>query len=68
VAAGSGLGLAIAREVAELMDGRIELQSAPGATRFTVVLPSDAFGHPHPAGMRGLEEARVEGSTRIAQV
>jgi signal transduction histidine kinase len=68
VAAGSGLGLAIAREVAELMDGRIELQSAAGATRFTVVLPPDAFGPPHPAGMRGLEEATVEGSRRIAQV
>jgi signal transduction histidine kinase len=68
VASGSGLGLAIAREVAELMDGRIELQSAPGATRFTVVLPADAFGAAHPTGMRDLEETSVEGSRRIAQV
>jgi signal transduction histidine kinase len=42
VASGSGLGLAIAREVAELMGGRIELRSQPGSTRFTLVLPADA--------------------------
>ncbi len=42
VASGSGLGLAIARELAELMDGRVELESRPGLTRFTLVLPSAA--------------------------
>ena len=42
VASGSGLGLAIARELAELMDGHIELESHPGSTRFTLVLPSEA--------------------------
>jgi signal transduction histidine kinase len=55
---GSGLGLAIARELAELMDGSIELESAAGANAFSLVLPkpdaaesfsrenADAFGAP----------------------
>jgi signal transduction histidine kinase len=38
-ARGSGLGLAIARELAERMDGRIELRSRPGRTVFTLALP-----------------------------
>jgi signal transduction histidine kinase len=38
-ASGSGLGLAIARELAEAMDGRIELESGPGRTVFTLILP-----------------------------
>ena len=47
-ASGSGLGLAIARELAELMDGAIELESEPGRTVFALVLPQaerhgDAF-------------------------
>ena len=42
LASGSGLGLAIARELAELMEGRIELESIPGSTRFTLVLPAEA--------------------------
>jgi signal transduction histidine kinase len=37
---GSGLGLAIARELAEVMGGEIELDSAPGRTAFNVRLPS----------------------------
>jgi signal transduction histidine kinase len=37
-ASGSGLGLAIARELAEVMDGRIELASDDGSTAFTLVL------------------------------
>jgi signal transduction histidine kinase len=40
-ASGSGLGLAIARELAEVMDGRIELVTTGGWTRFTLVLPAD---------------------------
>jgi len=40
-ASGSGLGLAIARELAEVMDGRIELESRDGWTRFTLALPVD---------------------------
>jgi two-component system, OmpR family, sensor kinase len=41
-ARGSGLGLAIAKELAERMDGRIEVQARPGRTVFTLALPSDA--------------------------
>jgi signal transduction histidine kinase len=37
---GSGIGLAVARELATLMSGRIELESTPGNTTFTLVLPS----------------------------
>jgi signal transduction histidine kinase len=42
VASGSGLGLAIARELAELMGGRIELDSQNGWTLFTLALAADA--------------------------
>jgi signal transduction histidine kinase len=41
-ASGSGLGLAIAKQLAELMDGAIELESAPGRTVFSLVLPRSA--------------------------
>jgi signal transduction histidine kinase len=36
---GSGLGLAIARELAQAMDGSLELESAPGKTVFRLRLP-----------------------------
>ncbi len=42
LASGSGLGLAIARELAELMGGRIELVSGHGGTTFTVVLRAES--------------------------
>ncbi|MFL5780395.1 MAG: sensor histidine kinase [Thermoleophilaceae bacterium] len=38
-ARGSGLGLAIAQELAERMDGRVELLSRPGRTVFVLELP-----------------------------
>jgi two-component system OmpR family sensor kinase len=41
-ASGSGLGLAIAKELAELMGGRITVESEPGATVFALVLPLGA--------------------------
>jgi signal transduction histidine kinase len=40
-ASGSGLGLAIAKQLAELMGGRIELASEPGRTVFSLVLPAE---------------------------
>jgi signal transduction histidine kinase len=40
-ASGSGLGLAIARELAGVMDGRIELTEEGGWTRFTLALAAD---------------------------
>ncbi len=36
---GSGLGLAIARELADRMHARLEVESEPGATTFTLGLP-----------------------------
>jgi signal transduction histidine kinase len=39
-ASGSGLGLAIARELAEAMQGEIDLSSKPGRTVFTLSLPA----------------------------
>jgi two-component system OmpR family sensor kinase len=38
-ASGSGLGLAIAKELAEVMDGEIELETRAGRTVFTLALP-----------------------------
>jgi signal transduction histidine kinase len=38
-AQGAGLGLAIARELAERMQGRLTVRSAPGATTFSLMLP-----------------------------
>ena len=40
LASGSGLGLAIARELAEVMQGEIDLESKPGRTVFRVWLPT----------------------------
>jgi len=41
-ASGSGLGLAIARELAEAMQGEIDLSSEPGRTVFTFSLPAQS--------------------------
>jgi signal transduction histidine kinase len=48
VASGSGLGLAIASELAALMGGRVELRSAPAATRFMLLLPADVADRAQP--------------------
>ena len=37
--AGTGLGLWNAHRIAELLGGRLEVESAPGRTRFSLLLP-----------------------------
>jgi signal transduction histidine kinase len=54
-ASGSGLGLAIARELAERMNGGIELRSRPGHTAFTLFVP--AAGPPAPAAAESTHRA-----------
>jgi signal transduction histidine kinase len=39
-ASGSGLGLAIAKELAQLMNGTIEVESRAGRTKFALALPA----------------------------
>jgi signal transduction histidine kinase len=48
-ASGSGLGLAIAKELAELMGGAVELESEPGRTVFSLVLPLAPVSEPQEA-------------------
>jgi two-component system sensor histidine kinase TctE len=45
-ASGSGLGLAIAKELAELMDGTIELATGSARTVFTLTLPAASVAPP----------------------
>jgi signal transduction histidine kinase len=62
-AQGSGLGLAIARELAEQMEGRLRVESAPGRTTFTLDLPAYRAGegrHADPGGT-GLAAATRDG-------
>ncbi len=47
---GSGLGLAVAQSLVRAHGGRIELDSEPGATAFTVRLPLNGNGPPAAPG------------------
>jgi len=56
---GTGLGLAISRQIAELMDGRLHAESAPGVgSVFTLTVPLP----PAAAGEAAPDEARAESS------
>jgi signal transduction histidine kinase len=54
VASGSGLGLSLAQQLAALMDGSIEVDSTPGRTTFSLVLPLHL-----PASEPGLQTQAV---------
>ncbi len=61
-ASGSGLGLAIAHELAERMNGTLEVESKAGETVFTLTLPLAGEWIPpapreHPQGAAGTEPA-----------
>ena len=63
-AGSTGLGLAIVRAVVQAHGGRVELDSRPGRTAFTVLLPADpaeavADGH-GAAGTTGSGSTAVE--------
>jgi ligand-binding sensor domain-containing protein/signal transduction histidine kinase/ActR/RegA family two-component response regulator len=68
---GSGLGLAISQELAAAMDGRIDVDSAPGqGTRFIVELPLPAAeSSPHAAEPRTSRDAKpASGALRLLLV
>jgi len=63
VGAGTGLGLHIAYRIVEQHDGRIEVESTPGDTRFRVVLPVRGKRQDRPAA-GGKDTASAEEARR----
>ncbi|HEV2590405.1 MAG TPA: HAMP domain-containing sensor histidine kinase [Gaiellaceae bacterium] len=56
-ASGSGLGLAIARELADVLGGRLELDASGAWTRFSLVLAADREGEPDRLHVKTLDPA-----------
>ncbi|MBS1672423.1 MAG: HAMP domain-containing protein [Actinobacteria bacterium] len=62
---GSGLGLSITKAIVESHGGTVAVQSEPGATVFTVRLPTTPPVQPHPAGAAQPSPAHAAPDTDV---